>query len=299
MLLAVGNALRDVLLVFVQRIELADILGELIVQSRQILAFDVMQLDLEYNRLALQLFGLIVLREGYVDILLFVLSQSNQLLFEAGDKAAGTDLQGVLLGFAAVERYAVQETLEVDDNSIAVLYCALFHNYQLSVALLKLLQFVLDIFFGYFGRLGRNFDALVLAQLNFRLNGYFSSELQLLALAHLLNVDLRTVNRNNAGFGNSFHVRFREKNVESILIQALYAEALLEHAARHFAFTEARNRNLGHHFLKCFIQSCVNAVGRNFDSKNPQVLLYFFPIRCHDMLFPSNKIPSWQISLTI
>ncbi|MNV98636.1 hypothetical protein D3C71_1939150 [compost metagenome] len=94
-----------------------------------------------------------------------------------------------------------------------------------------------------------------------------------MTLSDLLHINLRTVNREDTGFFDRFHVNFRKQYIQSVLVQALYAEALVKDRARHFAFTEARYVNLSDYFLECFIQSCVDAVRCDFDGKNPLVLL--------------------------
>ena len=111
----------DVSLVLVEGVELADVLYELVVNIRKLLALQLVQLALEYSRLASEVLSLVVLGECnvYVELLTDVLS--NDLILETGDKGTGTQLQGELLALAALESNAVQESLEVDNSGIAVL----------------------------------------------------------------------------------------------------------------------------------------------------------------------------------
>lgn len=83
-----------------------------------------MKLDLENYGCAGKLLSLIILWEGYIDIKLVADVMSENLILEAGDELTAAKLKGELLSLAAVERNAVLEALEVDDNIVAVFCCS-------------------------------------------------------------------------------------------------------------------------------------------------------------------------------
>ena len=128
----------DVSLVLVEGIELADVLNELVVNLRQLLALQFVQLALEYSRLASEVLSLIVLRECnvYVELVADVLA--NNLILKSGDKGTGTELQRELLTLAALESNAIKEALEVDYSGIAVLCSSVLNGNASCVSVANL-----------------------------------------------------------------------------------------------------------------------------------------------------------------
>ena len=105
-----------------------------------------MNLDLEHHGLTGQV-GVIVLGEGDVNVLLIAGLQTHDALFKAGNKGVGAQLQGVVLGLAALEGHAVVKALKVQQNGIAHLGLAL-HVYQAGRALDIGLELVFDVLVG-------------------------------------------------------------------------------------------------------------------------------------------------------
>lgn len=84
-----------------QRVELAGVLGQIVVKLRQLLLLDLVQLALEGGGLPGQVLGVIILREGDLDLKFLVRRLAFDLLLKARDKLMGAEGQGVVLRLAA------------------------------------------------------------------------------------------------------------------------------------------------------------------------------------------------------
>ena len=84
-----------------------------------------MHLDLEGNFLAGKLGGMIVFREGDVDVFLLAGAHADDLLLKTGDEGAGAENQLVVFTLPALESNSIQEAFKVDDHGVAVLGGAL------------------------------------------------------------------------------------------------------------------------------------------------------------------------------
>ena len=62
-----------------------------------------MELHFEGGGFTLQLFGVVILREGHVHVELVADVVTDDLILKAGDKLAGADGQAEVLGLAAVK----------------------------------------------------------------------------------------------------------------------------------------------------------------------------------------------------
>ena len=65
---------------------------------------------------------MVFLRESHVDVLLLAGLHAHQLLLEAGDEGVRADIQGLVLGGAAVEGHAVHLAAVIEDDPIPVLH---------------------------------------------------------------------------------------------------------------------------------------------------------------------------------
>ena len=138
------DALADGVLQFVEGVVLADVLGKVVIQLRQLLVLDLMQLDLEGGVLAGQFLSLVLLGELDVDVELLAGLVADDLLLKAGDEGAGAQHQRVVLSLAALESNAVNEALEVDVNGVAVLGSTLTGQ-QTAIAVLHALDLGVNI----------------------------------------------------------------------------------------------------------------------------------------------------------
>ena len=139
-----SNALADGILQLIEGVVLADVLGEVVVQLRQLLVLNFVQLDLEGGVLAGQFLSLVFLGELDVDVELVASLVADNLLLEAGDEGAAAQDQSVVLSLAALESLAVDKALEVDGGGVAVLSLAVTGQ-QTAVAVLHALDLGVNI----------------------------------------------------------------------------------------------------------------------------------------------------------
>ncbi|MOA19838.1 hypothetical protein D3C78_1402440 [compost metagenome] len=181
---------------------------------------------------------------------------------------------------------AVNITIKIDDGNIAVLCRAFFNHCQFSVTVLQALQFGSDFLFRYFCLNSFDFQTFVFAKRYFRLNDNFGNKFECFAFGKLSNVDFRTVHRLKVMLLNCFCVSFRKQNINSILIQAFYAETGFKNTPWNFAFAETRYVYFAYNFLKGLIQSDNHFFSFNLNVDRDEVLVYFFPCCFHFMPSP-------------
>ena len=156
----------------------------------------------------------------------------------------GTDLEGLALSGAAGKSHAVHRTGVVKVHGVAFhdgailnlnlggLLVALFLNLGVNLSVGDLSHFLLHS------------DALVLAEGNLRHNEHLSGELQVLAGADLLDLDLRTIHDVHLVLLNGRAVHFIEDQLESLVVEDALAVHILDHLARRLALAEARDIHL-------------------------------------------------------
>ena len=153
-LLLLLQLLPHVVLICIERVEFADVLGKFIVQRRQFAHADGVHLDMENGVLPGQILLVIFLGELDVDVELFASGMANNLILETGDEGAGAQNQRVMLCLAALKSLAINKALKVDINGITVLSSALTGQ-QTAVAVLHALHFGVNIclvdILGFFG----------------------------------------------------------------------------------------------------------------------------------------------------
>ena len=197
---------------------------------------------MEHNGLAGQL-GRVVLGEGDINILLLAGLHADQLILEAGNKAAGTDLQIKGIALAALESNAVVKALKVDVGGVALLDGAL-HCHQTAVAVSHLLETGVHVG-GHDLHLSLNgLQALVLAQFHLGIHG--DSALKHGAfLADALDLHLGIANDLQLLLVHGALVSVRQNGVDGFLIKDLGAVHALDHLAGSLAGAEAGNADLG------------------------------------------------------
>ena len=102
------------------RVELGGFGGEVVVELGQDLFADLFDLDREDRVFAGELLGLVVVGEGHLDLALLAGLGAGQLLLEALDQAAAAELEQVVAGGTALEGLAVEQSLEVDQQRVAL-----------------------------------------------------------------------------------------------------------------------------------------------------------------------------------
>lgn len=145
MLFLMLQLLPQVLFQFIQSIELADILGKLVIEHGQLLALNLMKLALENDRLACQLLGVILLGEGDVDVEFILSVVADNLLLKAGNKLTCAQLERIALALTTVEGSPIQKALEVNDRGIAHLRGAALYRDDAGIALLQTANLSIDL----------------------------------------------------------------------------------------------------------------------------------------------------------
>ena len=86
---------------------------------------DLFEQNAENNLGASEIFNVVFLREGEIKIKTITNGMTDDSLFKAGDKGAGTELEGVIFSCAAVKGDVVFFTLKIDNDFVAVFGFAL------------------------------------------------------------------------------------------------------------------------------------------------------------------------------
>ena len=218
---------------------LGDVLDELVVDLRQLLLLDGLHLAGKDGGLALEILGMILLGEGDVDVLLLAGIDTHQLLLEAGDEGVGADVQGLILGGAALEGHAVHLAAVIEDDPIPVLHGPI-HVLIADLLLLLHLQSVVHFFVRHSIRQLLHGYTLVLAQ------RYVGLELDLghvgdaLGLAH--DGDIHhggTVHGDQLMLSHGGVVGLRPAKIEGLVIEDHGAVVGLNDLAGGFALAEA------------------------------------------------------------
>ncbi len=102
-----------------QRGEVAQVLGELVVQLRKVPALQGRHVHLEHRLLARQLRLAVALGEGHPHLPILSGTHAFQLLLEARQEAPGAELYLDVVSFSAFERLAVHASDEVHGEQVA------------------------------------------------------------------------------------------------------------------------------------------------------------------------------------
>ena len=238
---------------------------------------------MEHHGLARQLRG-VVLRERDVDILLLAGLHADELILEAGDEAAGTDLQIEVLALAAVEGHAVVEALEVDVGGVALLHGAL-HGHQTAVAVGHLLQAGGHIGSGHLDlRLGR-LKSLILAQLHLGIHGHGALEHHAV-LGAALQLHLGITHDVQLLLLYGVLIGVRQEDIDGFLIEHFRAVHLLDDLAGSLAHTEAGYVDLTAHLQIRLVDGGLELLGARLDGQCDPALFQFLAAFHSHLLFP-------------
>ena len=239
-----GQLFADVRFHLIQRVELAAILRKIVVELRQFAGLDLVQLALEHRGLALELFRVILLREGDADVKFLVDLLADDLLLKARDKLAGTEHQRLMLALAARKRLVVHEALVIEHHRVAVRRRTVFHCDKARLAVLKFRQFRVHVRVGHFDRGFHGFHADVVLDGDLRFDRDHRLEHHaLFADRDDVQVDL-ILDELIAALGDRCIQRVRIDEVHRIFVKHLFAVHPLDDAARCFALAEARHVHL-------------------------------------------------------
>ena len=168
--LALGQLVVDLGAVFLHGVHLAGLFGKVAVQRRQLADADVDDPDLKDGFLAGQILGVVVGREGDVQVELVACLVAQDALLKAGDHPAAAQLDGLFFGAAAGERLAVDIAGVVHMDDVALDGRALV-GHHLGKAGAAALDQPLHLLVGGGGDGAADLKALGLAQLQGGLQG--------------------------------------------------------------------------------------------------------------------------------
>ena len=218
--------------------------------------------------------GGVVLGESDVDVLLLTGLHADDLILEAGDKAAGAELEVEVLTLAALEGNAVVEALKVDVGGVALLGGAI-DAHETAVAVGHLLQAGVDVR-GHDLDLGLGgLKALVLAELDLGIDGDGALEHDALLAAgiqlHLgIADDLQLLLLHGALVGVG------QNDIHGLLIEHLGAVHALDHLAGSLAGAEAGHVDLAAHLEICLVQGGLKILGADLDGQQDLAVFQFF-----------------------
>ena len=132
---------------------------------------DLMKLNLKDNVLTGQV-RCIVRGESDIDIFAFSDIHADKLLFKTGYKGMRTQFQRITFRFAAVKRHLIQKAFKIDNDSIAQAGRTVRDFHRIAVFSPFFRDGPHDIFFCNSSGLFPGFQASVLAQRHFRIQGY-------------------------------------------------------------------------------------------------------------------------------
>ena len=212
---------------------------------------------MENSFLARQLLRVILGREGDVQILLLADGHADHLLFKARDEGVAADLEGLVLGGAAGELHAVHAAGVIEVHGVAFGNRAVVNGDLGGLLVALLLDLGVHLVLGHEGVLALDLNALVLAQGHVRLDEHFAGELQVLAGADLLDIDLRTIDDLELVLVDGRAVHLVEDQLERLVIEDAFAVHVLDHLARGVSLAEAGDRDLAAHLDVCLAHRLV------------------------------------------
>ena len=186
----------------------------------------------------------IILGEGDVEILLLTGLHADDLILKAGNEAAGTELELVVLALAALERLAIVEAFEVDDGDVALLGLAVNRD-EAGVALGHLVQALLNVVSADLDLFLLRGQALVLAELDLGIhgNGRLEGEAVLVDLV-VHDLDLGIADNVEAALADGLRICLGQGDVNGIAVENARAVELFDHLAGGLAGAEAGNAEL-------------------------------------------------------
>ncbi len=98
----------------------AQTLGQLVINLGVLRRFEPLHGDFKHGGLTSQLFGLVVFREGDIELTLFTDLGTDKLLFKARDERTIADRDSCILGRTAFEHFTIQLADEINDDDIAL-----------------------------------------------------------------------------------------------------------------------------------------------------------------------------------
>ena len=253
-----------------------DVLSQLVVQFRKLGLLDALDGDFEGGLLAGQRLN-VVLGEGDDDIALVAGLHANDLLLEAGHERVGAELKVIILGRAAVKLLAIDEAGEVDRDMVAHLRLAL-NIEQAGVALLDIVHLFVDLALVKRFVVLRDLEALVLAELHFRVHTDLEGIDQLFVLGDLLVDQARRADALKAAVGTACLERILRQRLDGVGVEHFLAVHTLDDGARGLALAEAGHVEMVLILFICFVDRIVKDIGRDLHFKGRHVFFFLFDV---------------------
>ena len=259
-----ADALGDVGAQLLEGVELGSLGGELVIQLGEDLFAHLFDVDREDGALAGQLLRLVILREGDLDLALLTAADAAQLLLEALDQLAAAELEQVVGRLAALERLAVEQALEVDQQHVAVGGGPL-DRLELGESGADPLDLALDDLIGGL-RLGpSHLQALVLAQLGLGTHAdlEFEAERLALRLGGGDDLDAGIADRADPGAQQALLVPLGEGLANRLLQHGAEAEPLDHQRGRRLALAKAGHPHLPRQAAGGALDAAIDPLGGN------------------------------------
>ena len=253
-----------------------DVLGQLVVQLRKLGLLDALNGDFEGGLFAGQRLD-IVLGERDHDVALVAGLHADDLLLKAGHERVGAKLEVIVLGRAAVKLLAVDEAGEVDRDMVAHLRLAL-NIEQAGVALLNVMHLFVDLALVKRFVVLRDLEALVLAELHFRIHADLKGVDQLFVLGDLLVDQARRADALKAAVGTAGLERVLCQRLDSVGIEHFLAIHALDNGARGLALAETSHVEMVLVLFIYFVDRIVKDIGRDLHFKGRHIFLFLFDV---------------------
>ena len=253
-----------------------DVLGQLVVHFRKLGLLDALDGDFEGGLLAGQRLN-VVLGEGDDDIALVAGLHANDLLLEAGHERVGAELKVIILGRAAVKLLAIDEAGEVDRDMVAHLRLAL-NIEQAGVALLDIVHLFVDLALVKRFVVLRDLEALVLAELHFRIHADLKGVDQLFVLGDFLVDQARRADALKAAVGTACLERILRQRLDGVGVEHFLAVHTLDDGARGLALAEAGHVEMVLILFIYFVDRIVKDIGRDLHFKGRHVFFFLFDV---------------------
>ena len=268
----------DIRLEGIKRIKFAHRFSKLVIDFRQFLALDAVDLAMENRRLACEILRLIVFGERHIDILFLTRMDTNELILEARDEIAGADLQRIVLAFAAGKRDTIHFALEIERREVALFNSGVFrciHHFRLVIG--ETINLLLDIFVRDIVHFFLNLEAFVIAELDLGTRHDRRFEHDVLAVLERDDVDLRARDdRLDVLFFHSGFDGIRREKFKRFLQDGVLADMRLDDLARRLALAEAGNFHLVCEAAASAALRLVEIGGRSLDRQDDLLVLYVF-----------------------
>ena len=251
---------RNISAVFSKSIKAGNFYCKIIVELRELLENDGVELNLEYSFLACKLCCMILGGEGYVNVELFASVMTYNTLFKAGNELTGTESKLVSAVLTAVKCNAVNKAFVVDNCDVTHCCCTVGNFGLTSISASYGLDLAVNLFVGYGSENCLNLDACIICQLDLGLNGHNCGHNNFVFDRN--DIKFRAGNDSLAGSVDDLFPVSVDKLVDSILKEDAGTVHLFDYRAGSLAASEAGNvegvsllaKNLS---LFCFDCSCV------------------------------------------